>query len=64
LDVGSATSAASTSNGLRLLAASVMPVIALVRPHPWWTLRAVTVPVIRAYASAMVAAPDSWRAAT
>jgi hypothetical protein len=46
------------------LAASVMPVIALVSPHPWCTDSAPTRPLILAYASAMVAAPHSWRAAT
>ena len=32
-------SAASTSSGVRLLAASVMPVIALVSPQPWCTVQ-------------------------
>src|SRR6476469_2284303 len=41
-----------------------MPVIALVRPHPWCTVTAATRPLIRAKASAMVAAPHSCRAAT
>ena len=57
-------SAARTTSGVRLLAASVMPVIALVSPHPWWTLTTATRPLTRAKASAIVAAPPSCRAAT
>ncbi|SFJ04158.1 hypothetical protein SAMN05216275_106110 [Streptosporangium canum] len=48
LDRGSVTSAASTMSGVRLLAASVMPVIALVSPGPWWTLSTPTRPPVRA----------------
>jgi hypothetical protein len=40
-------SAASTSSGVRLLAASVNPVIALVSPGPWWTLQAARRPLTR-----------------
>ena len=42
------TSAATTTIGVRLLAASVIPVIALVRPHPWCTVTAADRPLIRA----------------
>ena len=59
-----ATSAVSTTSGVRLFAASVMPVIALVSPQPWCTLTTATRPLVRAYASAIVAAPPSCRAAT
>ena len=48
LDRGDVASAARTTSGVRLLAASVMPVIALVSPQPWWTLSAATAPDIRA----------------
>ena len=41
-------SAASSTIGVRLFAASVRPVIALVSPGPWWTLHAATSPVTRA----------------
>ena len=41
-------SAASRISGVRLLAASVRPVIALVRPGPWWTLQTVSRPDTRA----------------
>jgi hypothetical protein len=41
-------SAASTSSGVRLLAASVIPVSALVNPQPWWTLSTATRPDVRA----------------
>ncbi len=58
-----ATSAASTSSGVRLLAASVMPVIALVSPGPWCTLSRPVRPAVRAQPSAMLAAPPSCRAA-
>ena len=64
LDSGDVASAARTSSGVRLLAASVMPVIVLVSPQPWCTDTAATDPLMRAYASAIVAAPLSWRAAT
>ncbi len=57
-------SAASTSSGVRLFAASVMPVMALVSPQPWWTVTTAGRPVVRAQASAIVAAPLSCRAAT
>jgi hypothetical protein len=42
-----ALSAASTMSGVRLLAASPMPVMALVSPHPWWVETSATVPDIR-----------------
>jgi hypothetical protein len=57
-------SAASTSSGVRLFAASVSPVIAFVSPGPWCTLHAVRRPLTRAYPSAMQIAPFSCRAAT
>ena len=57
------TSAASTSSGVRLLAASVSPVIAFVSPGPWCTLHAASRPLTRAYPSVMQIAPPSWRAA-
>src|ERR1700734_1942241 len=57
------TSAARTSSGVRLLAASVMPVTALVRPGPWCTLSRPVRPAVRAHPSAMAAAPPSCRAA-
>ncbi len=41
-------SAASTSSGVRLFAASVMPVIALVSPQPWCSVRTAGRPLIRA----------------
>ena len=41
-------SAASTSTGVRLLAASVSPVIVFVRPGPWCTLQAASRPLTRA----------------
>ncbi len=62
-DVGRVASAATTTSGVRLLAASAIPVMVLVRPQPWCTLTAATVPLIREYASAMVTAPPSCRAA-
>ena len=40
-------SAASTSIGVRLLAASVIPVIALVSPQPWCTVSTPTRPLVR-----------------
>ena len=40
-------SAASSSSGVRLLAASVSPVIVFVRPGPWWTLTAASSPLTR-----------------
>ena len=43
-----AVSAASTSRGVRLFAASAIPVSALVRPQPWWTVSTVTAPEVRA----------------
>ena len=54
-------SPASTSTGVRLLAASLRPVIVFVSPGPWWTLTTPTRPVTRAYPSAMQTAPHSWR---
>ena len=56
---GPATSAASTSSGVRLLAASVMPVTALVSPGPWCTVSSPVRPAVRAQPSAMHAAPPS-----
>ena len=41
-------SPASTSSGVRLLAASVRPVSAFVKPGPWWTLQTPTRPLTRA----------------
>ena len=41
-------SAASSSTGVRLFAASVRPVIVLVSPGPWWTLHAASRPLTRA----------------
>ena len=55
-------SPATSSSGVRLLAASVRPVIALVKPGPWWTVQTPTRPLTRAYPSAMQIAPPSWRA--
>ncbi len=43
-----AVSAASTSMGVRLLAASVMPVMALVSPQPWCSESALTLRLVRA----------------
>ena len=48
LERGSVASPASTMSGVRLLAASAMPVIALVSPGPWWTLSTPTRPLSRA----------------
>jgi len=45
------------------LAASVRPVIVLVRPGPWWTEQAATWPLTRPKASAIVIAPPSCREA-
>ncbi len=42
-----AESAVSTIIGVRLLAASVIPVIALVSPQPWCRLSTLTLPLIR-----------------
>ena len=47
LDCRLVTSAARTSNGVRLFAASAIPVMALVSPQPWWTLSSATPPPIR-----------------
>jgi hypothetical protein len=55
------TSAASTTMGVRLLAASVMPVIALVSPGPWCTETMPGRPASLAQPSAMQAAPHSCR---
>ena len=41
-------SPASTSSGVRLLAASVSPVSMFVKPGPWWTLQTPTRPLTRA----------------
>ncbi len=41
-------SAASTSIGVRLFAASVIPVSALVSPQPWCTVSTPTRPLVRA----------------
>src|SRR5439155_1124217 len=56
-----AVSPASTSRGVRLLAASVRPVMVLVNPGPWWTLQTPSRPLTRAYASAIATAPPSCR---
>jgi predicted Na+-dependent transporter len=47
-DRGEVASAVTTTSGVRLLAASVIPVSALVRPHPWCRLSAATPPLVRA----------------
>jgi hypothetical protein len=47
-DRGELASAVTTTRGVRLLAASVIPVSALVRPQPWCRLSAATLPLIRA----------------
>ena len=54
-------SAASTSSGVRLLAASASAVSVFVSPGPWWTLATPTRPLTRAHPSAMLTAPLSWR---
>ncbi|CNG73493.1 Uncharacterised protein [Mycobacterium tuberculosis] len=43
-----AVSPATTSSGVPLFAASAMPVTALVRPGPWWTLTTPRPPLTRA----------------
>jgi hypothetical protein len=48
LDRGAVASGARTSSGVRLLAASVMPVSALVKPGPWCTLSTPSSPLTRA----------------
>ena len=48
LDRGWVASAATTTSGVRLFAASVMPVSALVNPQPWCTVTAAGLPLIRA----------------
>jgi hypothetical protein len=63
-DLGLVASGARTIRGVRLFAASVRPVIALVTPGPWCTVRAASRPDTRAYPSAMLAAPPSCAAAT
>jgi hypothetical protein len=63
-DRGFVTSGASTTSGVRLLAASVSPVSALVTPGPWCTLSTASLPDTRAYPSAMLAAPPSCAAGT
>ena len=64
LEVSAAAGAspASTSSGVRLLTASVSPVTVLVSPGPWCTLQMPTLPLTRAYPSAMQIAPSSRRA--
>ncbi len=57
-------SPASTSSGVRLLAASARAVTAFVSPGPWCTEATPTRPVALAQPSAMQTAPCSWRAAT
>ena len=57
-------SAASSSSGVRPLAASVRAVIALVNPGPWWTVATPTSPETRAYPSAIDTAAVSCRAVT
>ena len=47
-DSGCVASAVSTSSGVRLLAASVIPVMAFVKPGPWCTDSAATVSLMRA----------------
>src|SRR5438128_5925522 len=61
LIAAAAVSPASTSRGVRLLAASVRPVMVLVNPGPWWTLQTPSRPLTRAYASAIATAPPSCR---
>ena len=61
---GAVASGASTTKGVRLFAASVTPVSALVTPGPWCTVSAVNRPETRAKPSAMLAAPPSCAAAT
>ncbi len=63
-DAAAAVSAARRTSGVRLFAASVRPVIALVSPGPWCTVQTPVSPLTRAYASAIVTAPGSWRAPT
>ena len=54
-------SAATSTSGVRLLAASASAVRVLVSPGPWWTLATPTRPLTRAQPSAMQTAPPSWR---
>ena len=61
-DRGLVASGASTTSGVRLLAASTIPVRALVKPGPWCTDSAVSRPDTRANPSAMLAAPPSCAA--
>ena len=63
-DRGLVASGASTTSGVRLLAASTIPVSALVTPGPWCTVSAVNRPDTRANPLAMLAAPPSCAAAT
>ena len=63
-DRGAVASGARTSSGVRLLAASVIPVSAFVTPGPWCTESTPSRPDTRAYASAIVAAPASCTAGT
>ena len=53
---GAVASAARTTRGVRLLAASVTPVRALVRPEPWCTVTAACRALIRAWASGIYSA--------
>ena len=48
LSAAAGVSAASRISGVRLLAASVSPVMALVSPGPWWTLHTASRPDTRA----------------
>ncbi|WP_418607166.1 hypothetical protein [Georgenia sp. SUBG003] len=48
LELGEVASGASTISGVRLFAASAMPVMAFVRPQPWCTLSAAGPPEVRA----------------
>ena len=48
LSAAAGDSPASTSSGVRLLAASVSPVMVLVSPGPWCTLHTPTRPLARA----------------
>ena len=58
-----AVSAASSTSGVRLLAASASAVSVLVSPGPWCTVQTPVRPVTRAQPSAMLTAAPSCRAA-
>ena len=45
---GPGVSAVSTSSGVRLFAASVIPVSALVSPQPWWVVTTASRSLMRA----------------